>query len=312
MKFILTFLCPLVVFSAELKERIAVVVNPVSGGKKKEAVVKRIQKELGGRYEVEILYTKAPGHATQLARDALKRKVRTVVAVGGDGLVNEVSQALIGTKTPLAIVPTGSGNGLARHLQIPLDPVDAAELIHSGRVCPMDTVRINDRHYVGIAGVGFDADISWLFSKSIRRGFASYLMLTLQHYPHYQSRTYELEIDGRKLTREAFLIAFANSTQFGNGVQIAPEACHDDGLLDVVILHPFPHLEGMRIAYRLFHGTLDLDEHSELIRCKQVTLRQPHLKAHIDGEPVLFEEGIRLEIVPASLNVIVPLAEHCR
>lgn len=267
-------------------------------------------KDLSAKYDVEIYYTEGPGHATELARQALKRKAKIVVAVGGDGSVNEVSQALIGSDAALAILPTGSGNGLARHLDIPLDPEGATRVIAHGQSATIDTVKINDRYYVGVAGVGFDADISWAFSKSIRRGFLSYAMLTLHEFPHYRPQVYELEIDGKKMTREAFLIAFANSSQFGNGVQIAPLADESDGYLDVVVVHPFPRLDGMRIAYHLFHGNFDQEEHAESFRCKKASIRKPHLRAHIDGEPVSFDNGIHIEIVPSSLKVVIPVAHR--
>jgi|GEM_PF-24426 len=303
--FILAFI-PAFLFGSGKKELIALIVNPISGGKKKEALVKKAVKELSRTYDVEVLYTEGPGHATTLAREALKRRAKIVVAVGGDGSVNEVSQALIGSEAALAILPAGSGNGLARHLGIPLDWSAASAVIAKGKAIPIDTVKINDLYYVGVAGVGFDADISWAFSHSVRRGFLSYLLLTLQEFPRYHPHTYELEIDGKKITREAFLIAFANSSQFGNGVQIAPNADAGDGFLDVVVLRPFSQMEGMRIAYRLFHGTLDEDEHTERIRCKKASIRNKRLRAHIDGEPMCFEDGIHLEIVPSSLNVIIP------
>lgn len=255
---------------------------------------------------MEVLFTNAPKHATQIAEAAVKRRCDIVVAVGGDGSVNEIGKALVSTDTALAIIPTGSGNGLARHLGIPLEASRAIDVISEGQMKTIDSVQINDQFYFGIAGIGFDAQISWDFAEYGRRGFLSYLLLTLKQFPSYQPRSYELVIDGDKIEKEAFLVSFANGSQFGNGVAIAPEAQIDDGYLDVVVLKKFPKTSLARLVWKLFHHTIHHSRYVETFRCKKVSIQEPNLRAHIDGEPVFFPDGMKLEVVPSSLKVLVP------
>ncbi len=289
------------------KKHVCVIVNPISGGINKKPIVKKIQKKLNKtQFEVEIFYTHKRNDATELAKIALEHHADVIAVVGGDGTVNEVSQVLVGTSTPLAIIPSGSGNGLARHLHIPLKSSKAIDLIKNGRIETIDTVRMNDRLYLGVAGIGFDAEVGWKFSEFGHRGFLSYLLLTLKEFPIYHPGVYDLIIDGKKISREAFLVSFANSSQFGNGVYIAPLAKIDDGNLDVIILKKFPPYGTIKIASQLFHHSLNRSKYVETIKCKEITISQPNLKAQIDGEPIIFPSGIHLQIVPASLCVLVP------
>jgi len=273
----------------------------------KEGIARQIGEKFSSlHYELSLHYTETAHHASALAKEAVRNRAEIVVAVGGDGSVNEISQALIGSETLLAIIPTGSGNGLARYLNIPLDRGAAIETIQKGKVETIDTICVNDRFYLGFAGIGFDAEVAWAFSEFGYRGFLSYLLLTLNKFPLYQPITYQLIIDGIHITREAFLICFANSSQFGNGAFIAPTAKIDDGYVDVVILKKFPFSAATRLATQLFNRTLHLSKYVEIIKCKEILINQPHLKAHIDGEPVFFPNGLRLQVVPSSLKILVP------
>jgi YegS/Rv2252/BmrU family lipid kinase len=298
---------PAPALSQPLKKHVFFIINPISGGIDKEDVVKKIESKLSKeKFSIEIHYTKGPKHATELAKEALKRSATIIAVVGGDGTVNEVSQVLIGSPAILAIIPTGSGNGLARHLHIPLKSSKAIDLIKKGKVETIDTVLINDRHYLGVAGIGFDAEVGWKFSEFGHRGFLSYLLLTLKELPTYHPGAYDLIIDGKKISREAFLVSFANSSQFGNGACIAPQAKINDGNLDVIIVKKFPPYGTVKIASQLFHHTLNQSKYVETIKCKEIIISQPNLKAHIDGEPVIFPRGIHLKIVPSSLQILVP------
>lgn len=288
-----------------LEKRVSVIVNPISGGIDKKALVERIQEKLSP-FEVEVLYTQRPKHASELAREALQRHADIVIAVGGDGSVNEVGQALIGREAVLGIIPTGSGNGLARHLKISMDLDRAIEVIKNGHVEKIDTVKINDRFYLGVAGIGFDAEIGWAFAEYGKRGFLSYVLLTLAQLPKYESKKYELSIDGEDLSKEAFLISFANSSQFGGDAEIAPNAEIDDGYLDIVILKEFPLISLPKLAYQLFHSNFDQSRYVETYRGKKITLKGENLRAHLDGEPVLFPDQMDLEVLPRSLKVLVP------
>lgn len=292
---------------SESKKQVVVIVNPISGDVDKREILQEIFRRLDNRkFDIEVLFTNAPQHAIKLTKDALRGKADIVVAVGGDGSINEIGQSLVNSKAVLALIPTGSGNGLARHLGIPLDTSKAIDVINQGHVKTIDSVRINNRYYFGIAGIGFDAQISWDFAEYGKRGFLSYLMLSLKQFPHYQPLKYDLLLDGKRVSREAFLITFANSSEFGNGAVIAPKAEIDDGFLDVVVLKNFPMIASPKIAWRLFHHSMNNSRYVENFRCKVIQIDQPNLKVHIDGEPVLFPEGIHLEVVPASLKVLIP------
>jgi diacylglycerol kinase (ATP) len=289
------------------KKQIALIVNPISGGVDKEKLIDTIKEKLDqSQFDIQVLYTNAPQHATFLARQAVNKKIDVVAIVGGDGSVNEVGEALIGSQTALAIIPSGSGNGIARHLQIPLETNEAVQLINQGHTRTIDTVLVNNRHYLGVAGIGFDAEISWEFDQYGHRGFISYLLLTLKKLPSYRPQKYQLIIDGKEVNQRAFLICFANTSQFGNGAFIAPRAKIDDGLLEVVIIKKFPFYVAPRIAHQLFHHSLNDSEYVESLSCKEAILNQKNIRAHIDGEPVLFENGLHIKVVPTSLKVIIP------
>jgi diacylglycerol kinase (ATP) len=303
----LLLLIPQLLFAAidPPPKKVCVIINPIAGGVRKNEIPLRIMERLK-EYEVEVVYTRAPHHATELAQDAVERHAEMIVVVGGDGSVNEVSQALVGTKTALAIIPTGSGNGLAHHLQIPLEIEKALDVIKAGKVETIDTIRVNDRYYLCVAGIGFDAEIGWAFSKFGHRGFLSYLLLTLKKLPTYEPRYYDLCIDGKQITREAFLIAFANSSQFGNDAYIAPTAEINDGYLDVIIMKRIPFYATAHVVHQLFNRSLDHSRYVEIIKCKDIVVSQHNLKAHVDGEPILYPDGMHLQIVPSSLKVVVP------
>lgn len=289
------------------KKSITVIINPISGGTDKLKLIEEIQSALDpSLFLTKICYTKAPHHATEIALDAVNNKIDIVAIVGGDGSVNEVGEALIGSQTALAIIPTGSGNGIARHLNIPTQVHEAIEVLKKGNLQIIDTVTINNRHYLGVAGIGFDAEVSWDFATFGHRGFISYLLLALKKFPNYRAQNYELIIDGKPLAKRAFLISFANTSQFGNGAYIAPHALVDDGFLEVVVVKKFPFYASFHMTHQLFHNSLMDSEYVETFHCRKVRLPKKNLKAHIDGEPILFEEGIDLMINPASLKVIVP------
>ena len=291
-----------------VKKNIYIIVNPISGGIVKDKIVKELEDTIDKtQFNIEIFYTKAPLHAKEIATLAVNNKIDIVAVVGGDGSVNEVGEALIGTSTILAIIPTGSGNGIARHLHIPQETLAAVDIINKGQTKIIDTVSINDRHYLGVAGIGFDAEVSWEFADFGHRGFLSYLFLTLKKLSTYRAHKYQLSIDGTPLTQRAFLISFANSSQFGNGAFIAPDAKIDDGFLEAVIIKKFPFYATPQIAHRLFHHSINDSEYVEVIKCKEVQLHQTQIKAHIDGEPIFFEEGLCIKILPASLKVLVKI-----
>lgn len=289
------------------KKKICFIVNPVSGIGRQKVIEKLIDQLLDRTlFEYEIQYTKAAKHATELAKDAAARNFDIVVAVGGDGSVNETAKGLIGSKTAMAIIPTGSGNGLARHLKIPIDLKKAMDVINNGAITTVDSIRFNEETFVNVAGIGFDAHIGWEFAKFGKRGFSSYLKVIMREFPKYKARKYELEIDGKTIYPEAFLISFANGSQWGNNAYIAPTADISDGVMDIAILKNFKFMSALSIGYRLFKGSLHQSAHLEIIKAKEVKVKQPSTIAHIDGEPIEIGNEIHIKVDSLSLNVIVP------
>ncbi len=296
------FILTLIFLIAQISAETWVIINPNSGTEAKNKIEELIREKIPS---CQIFYTKEPKHAKELALKAVQNGVSIVGVVGGDGTIHEAANALIGTNTALAIIPSGSGNGLARHLNIPLDTEKALDLINAAHIKTIDTIKINGESYLNIAGIGFDAHVSDLFEKEGQRGILSYIRHALKEFPNYKSRDYELLIDGKTIKRKAFLISFANSSQWGNNACIAPRAKIDDGLLDVVILSEFPKYAGLPLLLRLFTHSIDHSEYIETFTAKEVILKKTASKAHVDGEPCPFNEDLIIKVNPSSLKVLV-------
>jgi YegS/Rv2252/BmrU family lipid kinase len=290
-----------------VKKKICFIINPISGVGRQKVIEKLIDEELDrSLFDYEIAYTKAAKHATELASAAAGSNAHVVVAVGGDGSVNETAKGLVGTETAMAIIPTGSGNGLARHLEIPLDLKKAMHTINTGRIIRVDSMKMNDEVFVNVAGIGFDAHIGWEFARFGKRGFSSYIKVIMREFPRYKAQDFELIADGKKMTRNAYLISFANGSQWGNNAFIAPSADIADGVMEIAILKDFRLLSGIGIAYRLFRRTLGGSLYYEVIHAKQVTVKQKATIAHIDGEPIETGHDLKITVDHLSLKVLVP------
>lgn len=289
------------------KKKIRFIVNPVSGFGKQKLIEKLVPLHLNlNKYEYSIVYTQAAKHATELARNAVDQQIDIVVAVGGDGSINEISKALIGSNCTLAIVPVGSGNGFARHLGIPLNVKRAIEVINKGSHKKVDTVQINHEHFVNVAGLGFDAFIGTKIAKLPKRGFSAYFKLIAQEFYKFKDLPFELLVDGKTITKNAFLICFANGPQWGYNAHISPTANNTDGLLDIAILKNINALNIIPLSIKLLNKSLHKSNHLEVIRVKEVQIKQRDTIAHIDGEPIEVGDMVSVKVLPLSLNVIVP------
>jgi YegS/Rv2252/BmrU family lipid kinase len=227
--------------------------------------------------------------------------------VGGDGTVNEIGRSLIDTGTALGIIPCGSGNGLARHLHIPMDVQKALRIVYDGKVDLIDYGKINDVPFFCTCGVGFDALVSQKFAEAGKRGLLTYLEKTLQESLRYHPQTYELQTDTETERYKAFVIACGNASQYGNNAYIAPQAELTDGLLDVTILEPFNVLDVPSLAFQLFNKTIDHNSHIKTFRCRALTMhREEAGAAHFDGDPVMLGKEIDVKIFRKGLHVIVP------
>jgi|JI10StandDraft_1071094.scaffolds.fasta_scaffold15741_4 diacylglycerol kinase (ATP) len=291
----------------EGKKSVTFIVNPISGTGNQKKIEKEIRRNLNLKeFDYEIFYTKYPHHGAELSREAVKKGSQIIVAVGGDGSVNEVAQGMIGSSSALAIIPTGSGNGFARHFEIPIDTAKAIKVINGMNEKWIDTVKMNDKSYLGVAGIGFDADVSRAFANLDIRGPASYLFAVLSELPLYKPQDYDLVIDGKPLHTKAFLICFANTTQYGNNAFIAPNAKIDDGFLDLIIWKEFPPHAAPKLVHDLFTKSLAGSKYTETYRCQEVLLKRPLHTLHMDGEPVEAKGDVYIRILPSSLKIITP------
>lgn len=290
-----------------MKQKIAFIINPISGTEKKKNLPNLIHNELDANvFESEIVETKYQGHGTELAKAFVARKFNTVVAVGGDGTVNEVARALIHTKVALGIVPMGSGNGLARHLNIPMNETKAIQLINNSEPILMDYGIVNNKPFFCTCGTGFDAYVSTEFAKGKKRGIMSYIEKIITGYFSYKSQNYHLAGDGIDLNAKAFVLTFANASQWGNNAYIAPQASVQDGKIDISIMSNFPIIAIPTLALQLFAKTIDKDLFMTTLRADKITLtRDEPGPFHYDGEP--YEEGtkISVKVVPDGLKVLV-------
>jgi YegS/Rv2252/BmrU family lipid kinase len=289
-------------------KKIIFIVNPVSGVGKQKGIEKLIAKHLDASvFGYTIVYTKKQGDATDISKDAESRGVDAVIVVGGDGTVNETAQGLIGSETAMGIIPTGSGNGLSRHLKIPMNPAKAIRILNNYKTAKIDTATLNDNLFVSVAGVGFDAKVAKEFAKSGRRGFRKYFNIVTSAYTSYKPRKYTLVIDGQEISRKALMISFANSNQFGNNTSIDPNAKLDDGFIDVCIVSKVPYWKTVFLAPLLFLKKFDRTSYVEIIRAKDVELvRKKGRSGHLDGDPFVAGKNVHLKIQPLSLKVIIP------
>ncbi len=283
--------------------KICFIINPISGKGRAKGIAELIEKYLDkSKFTYEILYTTAKGDATRLSKDASEKGLDLVIAVGGDGTVHEVGKALIHTNTALGIIPAGSGNGLALHCNIPTDPKKAIELINRMTLHDIDTIQVDMDHYLNMAGIGFDAHIAWRFAEHGKRGLFNYIKLILFDYFSYKNNEYNLTIDGKTISRQSFLISFANSAQYGNNFRISPHSKINDGYLDVVILHPFSTWSAPSMLFNLLRS--QPSKYIEIIPAKEVIIHGGPFKAHMDGEPATFNKDACLKINPNSLKLL--------
>lgn len=292
-----------------MKKTITVIVNPISGTKNKEGIKRIIKETLDTeKLDVHIVSTLYAGHGAEIAAVEREKKTNIVVAVGGDGTVNEVARALAGSETALAIVPCGSGNGLARHLHIPMDVRKAVEVINRDLEESIDYGAIDGHPFFCTCGVGFDASVTMDFSKKSSRGLLTYIETTMLDYLNYKSETYTLttEEEGEKQFK-AFLVTVANASQYGNNAYIAPRATMRDGHLDVIILAPFKAYDVPALSYRLFNKTIEGSRFITRLLTQHLTIhRSGPGCAHFDGEPLETGADIDIRIFPGQLRVVVP------
>ncbi len=290
-----------------MQPKIAFIVNPISGVKSKKNIPALIDSLLDkSKFEPHVFYTERAGHATELAQYLSCEGYPYIVAVGGDGTVNEVGRGLVHTKSAMGIVPLGSGNGLARHLKIPLNTSKAIEYLNHAKVIDVDYGKANHHIFFCTCGVGFDAHISQQFALAGKRGLKTYLEKIIIEYFFYKPQKYRLKNDEVDIEQEAFLITFANASQYGNNAFIAPHADLQDGMMDVCVLSNFPFVFAPELALRLFTKKIDKSHYIFMMKTDKVRLiREQAGSFHFDGEAGTDGEVIDIQIVRHGLKVFV-------
>jgi YegS/Rv2252/BmrU family lipid kinase len=287
-----------------------IIINPISGGASPREARARAQLALAvvdaHGDPVEVLMTEAVGHARELAKAAVRRGARLVLAWGGDGTINEVASALAFDDVPLGIVPAGSGNGLARELGVHQRPERAIADALQAVPRAMDLGEIDGRLFANVAGIGFDAHIASRFATATRRGFVGYAGITVRALRSYAPQHYRISVDGVETSHRAILVTIANSAQFGNNARIAPGARVDDGELDLVVVEERSRVATICQVPRLFNGTANRIRGCTIRRIRAVTIESEQPMAyHVDGEPIAGGTRLKARIHPGALMVAV-------
>lgn len=290
-------------------KRILFIINPKSGTDGKKDFPSQVDHVLNKKlFSYEIAYTEYPGDAIELSAQAAKDGVEIVTAIGGDGSVNEVAQGILGTDSTLAIIPRGSGNGLARSLKIPRNTEKALERINHFKTKTIDVGYANGHLFLSNAGAGFDTLIARLFKDRSQRGFMNYSKLVMQAVHNYPSKHYHLTVDGKEIHEQAFFVTAANGNQFGYNFKIAPHASSDDGVLDVCIMKPLRVKHLATVSLKSLTGRLEGSQYAKYIRCKSliITREEPLEWMQVDGDAVEVKDNrININIQPACLTVVV-------
>ena len=287
-------------------QHITFIINPISGTQSKHEIPDLIDRMMDKeRFECKVCITEYAGHAAELAKACAAQGDDIVVAVGGDGTVNEVARSLVHSKTALGIIPCGSGNGLARHLCIPMDIRKALDIINQAQIVDFDYGVINDLPFFCTCGMGFDAFISLKFAEAGKRGPITYVENVLKEGLKYKPETYEIIDDNGTTKYKAFLIACANASQYGNNAYIAPGATMKDGKMDVIIMEPFDALEAPQIAADLFMKTLGNNSKIKTFRTRNLTIhRQSPGAIHYDGDPIMTNSDIEVHIEHLGIRIV--------
>ncbi|GAK57494.1 diacylglycerol kinase catalytic region [Candidatus Vecturithrix granuli] len=291
--------------------KILCILNPIAGGGRTaaqvSAAIHHIFRDAGIEYD--IVYTQHSGDGLAIAKHAEKNAYSHVIAVGGDGTINEIATGLIGTDLILAIIPVGSGNGLARALQIPFDYQEACQLLLHGTSRAIDVGQVNDRYFFATSGIGFDAYVGKQYNEHLghSRGILPYFQIAATEYFHYTPQKITLEYQGKTFTCTPFVLTVANVEQYGGGAIIAPEAAPDDGLFDVVIIPQTPLLKTVYHLPRLFNGTIDTLPDFITHKTAALTITRPEPgPVHVDGETFLAGQSLEYTLLPQALRIQVP------
>lgn len=289
------------------KQKIRFILNPVAGRSNKSDLPEHIKQVINGdRFDYDIRISEYAGHAAVLTQEAIDLHYDALAVAGGDGTINEVGTRLIGTDIALALIPCGSGNGLSRCLNIPLDPVKALEMINRMAVCLIDTVTVNGRPFLSIAGTGYDAQVADDYAKDAHHGFNTYLHYIVKNYFTLGEKEYTLKLADHTFTTKAFFISFANSNQMGYDFPISPKASLWDGKVDLCIVRKPNPFELPIVSSFFLSSHMDKSPKVDILQVDEATIIRPEAAVlNIDGESIMFEKDLHIKINPLSLHVIV-------
>jgi len=282
--------------------KIKFIINPISGTGKQKGIEEYITKYFKN---FEIIHTKKTGDATRISKEAVIEKIDAVIAVGGDGTVNECIKGLINTNTALGVIPCGSGNGFAYHIGMERTIEKAVKQLKNTRIEFIDSCTANGVPFVNASGIGFDAHIANLFLTLTERGFVNYVKLVLRELS-YKAKEYTINYNNIERKVTAYMIAFANASQYGNDAKISPMADFQDGLLDFVILKEFPKWKIPFFILKVVLGKVHLSKYVEIIQCDKMTITAEDTLLHLDGEPFKASNPIEVAILPKSLKILMP------
>jgi diacylglycerol kinase (ATP) len=289
-----------------MKRKIKFIINPKSGIHKKNDIPQLIEENIDADlFDFSIHHTEYAKHAKDIAKQCVLEGFDIVCAIGGDGSVHEVGTALIGTSTQLAIIPAGSGNGLARHLKIPLDLKQAIQALNTAQNKVVDTVLINDKPFLNVAGFGFDAHIAKAFNHYHQRGFWGYVKLVAREYFNFKPLDFTIEVNGQNRKENLLLCTVANASEFGNSFFISPDSDVSDGNIELCLLKPFPWFMIPVILYKFIKKKHHTSTRFEIIPFKKARVTLHKQLAHFDGEPFDTRQELNIEVIPLSLNVLV-------
>lgn len=288
------------------------VLNPTSGTHRNPEKIRAFIENSfqDSEHDYSIRNTEYVGHATEIAKEEAEKASDVIVAIGGDGTVNEVAKGILFTKTALAIVPAGSGNGFARHFKIPLNQEKAIkELIHY-KIKKIDTGVINGHHFNGVCGMGYDASVSQKFSEQNSRGLKTYIKVMLKEYFNFKPELYKLTFNNNRIERRCYTLSVANAPEYGNGAIISPDSVVDDGLLEICAMRPLGVFASISVAFHMMNGSLNRCKHIEYFKTDKVIIeRSMDNTIHVDGTALQTDLNVSIEVVKQSLNVWIPFHE---
>lgn len=282
------------------------IINPNSGKRNAPAVIQLIREVFGTKHQYSIKEWKCIDDFNNLRSIISDKSFTHIVAVGGDGSVNLVGSTLLNTDKIMGILPTGSGNGLARSLGISMDLKTALSQLTKGNTRKIDSGTVNGKSFFCTSGTGFDAHIGKLFAGLKTRGLKMYVKLIIQEFFSYKPKIYSITIDGKQFSKTAFFITVGNAGQFGNNFYIAPDAKLNDGLLNIVVLKPFSIFSSVGLLMRILMKKTSQSRFIETYTGKEIIIeRETPDSIHCDGEPDMQESRLNYNILPNSLQVII-------